>query len=161
MPQLATNRSDNHNDNTEDDDRLPEAVYNEPDDDVDDDQDEEQGDGSLDEETDWCALLHNRLAHSSLDATTSRSSRDRTWLPLLWKSMHGIPPKLPLALLECLATPPFAGTRDCVYGSNQRERERGGHYWCVCGRRGEATIALAGVVSVRDLLRARVRVQLG
>jgi hypothetical protein len=109
MPQLATNRSDNHNDNTEeDDDRLPEAVYNDPD--VDDDQDEEQGDGSLnDEETDWCALLHNHLAHSSLDAA-AKSHGDRTWLPRLWKSIHGIPPKLPLGLMECLATPPFAGT---------------------------------------------------
>jgi hypothetical protein len=116
MPQqLATNRSDNHNDNTEDD-RLPEAVYNEPDDDDDDDQDEEQGDFSLnDEELDWCALLHNHLAHSSLDTVApSQSHRDRTWLPPLWKSIHGIPPKLPLGLMQCLATPPFAGTRECV-----------------------------------------------
>jgi hypothetical protein len=129
---LETRSDDDHNNDDEedpaaayhdpgddDDDEDPAAAYSEPDDD-----DEEHEHNSNDQEApknvqDWVAqLLHNShrlpVAHSSLD-TASRRDRDRGQLPpFLQNNMHGHnsqpPPKLPLGWMECLATPPFAGT---------------------------------------------------
>jgi hypothetical protein len=135
LPLETRSDDDHHNDDEED----PAAAYHDPGDDDDDeeepaaysepdDDDEEHEHNSNDQEApknvkDWVAqLLHNShrlpVAHSSLDAAASRRDRDRGLPPFLQNNMHGHtskqPPKLPLGWIECLATPPFAGTSICV-----------------------------------------------
>jgi hypothetical protein len=141
--------SDHHD--TDDDDEDPAAAAaaaaannnpkEEEDDDDDDDDDyetsnDQEAQGSLEtagenenvDEDWWCfaSLLHNYLAHSSLDAA-SPSHRDH-WLqqwPLLKRTIQNSlvqtpSSSLPAAAaaqqlqlaLTCLATPPFPGTRE-------------------------------------------------
>jgi hypothetical protein len=143
--------SDHHHDTDDDDDEDPAAAAaaaaaanNNPKEEEDDDDDDEyetsndqQAHGSLEtagendnvDEDWWCfaSLLHNHLAHSSLDAA-SPSHRDH-WLqqwPLLKRTIQNNSlaqtpsSSLPAAAaaqqqllaLTCLATPPFPGTRE-------------------------------------------------
>jgi hypothetical protein len=150
--------SDHHDDTDDDEDpaaaaaAAAAAANNNPKEEDDDDYEtsnDQEAQGSLEtagendnvDEDWWCfaSLLHNHLAHSSLDAA-STSHRDH-WLqqwPLLKRTIQNSLAQTPssslpaaaaaqqlLLALTCLATPPFPGTREMhkEFGVVATERE--------------------------------------